>query len=256
MARRRILPRGSHLQVGSRLVASCLIAVLALSQPIASAETKKPTPKPTVKASAKASTKAPAKATTKASAKPTTKATTKPTTKASAKPSATSKTTSKPSVKATPKKSPAKKVVKKKPLKKIRITPSPKPSWPPKGYSAEGEVYAKIPTAKELVGLISANKTLARQVKDCEKFICGAVQVASAGGCLWWEVISNVLAGDGKKLGELTTLHGASKEQEIKTLLTISPESNANGGSAKIVSVLCHHVDKDPTRASVTYQKS
>jgi hypothetical protein len=106
------------------------------------------------------------------------------------------------------------------------------------------------------VGLISANKSLSSQIKDCEKFICGAVQVASETGCLWWEVISTVAGGDGKKLGELTTVHGASKEREIKTLLAISPESNANGGNAKIDSVICHHEDRVSSQATVTYKKS
>jgi hypothetical protein len=80
--------------------------------------------------------------------------------------------------------------------------------------------------------------------------------VASETGCLWWEVISTVAGGDGKKLGELTTVHGASKEREIKTLLAISPESNASGGNAKIDSVICHHEDRVSSQATVTYKKS
>ena len=73
--------------------------------------------------------------------------------------------------------------------------------WPPKGFikSKDGNTYAKIPTAKELVGLASNDKVLTRalakkidDVPVCEKFSCGAVQVASTTGCTWWVVTSTV----------------------------------------------------------------
>jgi len=46
--------------------------------------------------------------------------------------------------------------------KKAKITPSPSPVWPPKGFikSKDGNTYAKIPTPKELVGLASNDKKL------------------------------------------------------------------------------------------------
>ncbi len=144
-----------------------LVALIAftLLTPNAIAATKSPTPKPTAKATSKATVK-PA-ATAKASAKPTKKATAK----ATAKP--TKKATAKPTKKAVAKKKP----VKKKPRKKVLLTPSPSPVWPLVGFkSDDDEIWAKIPTAKELVGYASGNKSLTRElarlvdgVRVCEK---------------------------------------------------------------------------------------
>jgi hypothetical protein len=198
--------------------------------------------------------KATAKATAKpqATKKPTSKASTKPTSKASTKPSSktTAKSTSKPKV---TKKPVVKK--KKKKRKKVRISPSPKPSWPPKGFSVEGEVYAKVPTAKELVGLISANASLGKQIKECSTYICGSVQVAAETGCIWWEVISVISDADGKKLGDLTSAFGSSKSREFKTIIVVSPEQADKGGSAKITSVVCHHEDRVTGQDAVSYKK-
>ena len=240
MARHRDSSRSPHLQVGSRLTALCLALALAFSMPAAIAASKKPTPKPTTKVTTKASAKPSAKPTVKTSAKPSTKATPKVSGKPSAKPTVTKK----PTVKK-----------KKKVKKKIRITPSPKPVWPPQGFSVEGEVYAKVPTSKELVGLISANTTLSRQIKQCTTYICGSVQVAAENGCIWWEVISDVFDGEGKKLGELTSAFGSSGTREFKTLIVVSPELVENGGAAKIISVICHHEDRIAGSDSVTYKK-
>ena len=230
MASRGYLPRNPHIQVGSRLKATllaltlsfALASSLALTAPSAEAASKSPTP------TAKAST--------------------------TAKPSATAKATSTSTVKATPKPTPTKKkVIKKK--AKVRVTPSPKPSWPPKGFSVEGEVYAKVPTAKELVSLISANTYLEKQIKECTKFICGAVQVAAENGCIWWQVVASVSDGQGVKLGEMTKSFAGSTAKEFKTFLLISPEPLEKGGAAKITSVICNHVDRDPTVPGSFYTK-
>ena len=47
---------------------------------------------------------------------------------------------------------------------KAKITPSPSPVWPPKGFimSKDGNAFAKIPKAKELVGLASNDKVLTK----------------------------------------------------------------------------------------------
>ena len=242
MASRGHLPRNPHLQVGSRLKAALPALTLALSLVVSSAPaeaaSKSPTPKATAKATAKPTTKATAKATTTA--------------KPSATAKATSTSTAKPSAKATPTK---KKVVKKKPKAKVRVTPSPKPAWPPKGFSVEGEVYAKLPSAKELVSLISANTYLEKQIKECTKFICGAVQVAAENGCIWWQVVASVSDGQGIKLGEMTKSFAGSTAKEFKTLLLISPEPLEKGGAAKITSVICNHVDRDPAVAGSSYTK-
>ena len=238
MASRGNLPRNPHLQVGSRLKAALPALTLALtliaSSAPAEAASKSPTPKATAKATA--------------TAKPTAKAT------ATAKPSATAKATTTSTAKPKPKPTPTKKkVIKKK--SKVSVTPSPKPSWPPKGFSVEGEVYAKVPTAKELVSLISANTYLEKQIKECTKYICGAVQVAAENGCIWWQVVASVSDGQGVKLGELTKSFAGSTAKEFKTLLLISPEPLEKGGAAKITSVICNHVDRDPAVAGSSYTK-
>ena len=248
MASRGHLPRNPHLQVGSRLKAALPALTLALtliaSSAPAEAATKSPTPKATAKASATAKPSAKASATTKATA------TTKPTAKPSATAKATTTSTAKPKPKPTPTK---KKVTKKK--AKVSVTPSPRPSWPPKGFSVEGEVYAKVPTAKELVSLISANTYLEKQIKECTKFICGAVQVAAENGCIWWQVVASVSDGQRIKLGEMTKSFAGSTAKEFKTLLLISPEPLEKGGAAKITSVICNHVDRDPAVAGSSYTK-
>jgi hypothetical protein len=214
--------------VGSRVASLFLVVGLLLSGSTALAATKKPTPKPTAKVSAKATSKA------------------------------TAKSSSTTTAKATPKATKKKAVVKKKRKKraKVRVTPSPKPSWPPKGFAVEGEVYAKIPNAKELVGLISANSNLGKQIKQCSTYICGSIQVASETGCIWWEVNAAVSDAQGVKLGELSSAFGSSKEREFKTLIVISPETVEKGGSAKITSVLCHHEDRVTDDPSTTYKKT
>ena len=231
--------------MGSRLTSLVLIALLALGGSSAHAASKSPTPKAKISAKAKVTSKA--------------TATKKATAKATAKPAATAKASTKATAKATakPKPKPTKKKVVKKRKKraKVRITPSPKPVWPPKGFSVEGEVYAKVPTAKELVGLISANKALEKRIKECSTYICGSVQVASEIGCIWWEIISEVSDGQGAKLGELTSAFNASGPKEFKTLIIVSPESADNGGAAKILSVICHHEDRVTNDPSNNYKK-
>jgi hypothetical protein len=245
MARRGNNPGNPHLQVGSRVTSLCLAIVLVLAAPSAVAATKKPTPKPTAKVTAKATVKPTAKptakATTKVSAKPTSTASAKPTAKVSAKPT--------PSKKPTVKK-------KKKKRTKVRVSPSPKPAWPPKGFSVEGEVYAKVPTSNELVGLISANSNLSKQINQCTSYICGAVQVASETGCLWWEAIATLTDLQGNKLGELNASFNSSAEREFKVLLLVSPETVEKGGAAKITSVICHNEDRDKSLPLTSYKKS
>jgi hypothetical protein len=247
--------------VGSRLTAAILIAALAVVSPTAEAASKKPTPKPTAKVTTKASAKASVKPTAKATSKPTAKATSKPTAKATAKSTATAKATAKPkaTAKAT-KKAVVKK--KKKPRKKVRVTPSPKPSWPPKGFSVEGEVYAKVPTDAEFVGITSNihnydSRKIAKDIVVCEKeFLCGKLQVASETGCIWWEVISDVLNGKKEKLGEMTSSFSGSNAKVIKPILLISPESASQGGVVLARSVICHHEDRVTGNPAVVYKKN
>lgn len=176
----------------------------------------------------------------------TTKATPTPTTKTTAKPSVSAKATAKPTAT-------KKAVVKKKPRKKITITPSPKPQWPPSGFKANGDVYAKIPTAKELVGTASNSKILTAQLAQkvdgvaiCEKYSCGAVQVASLDGCTWWEVNAKLVGETSatdktlKTFGSIRTLAGKTTSKQITTILLISQELLELRHVVTNISAICH----------------
>ena len=201
-------------------VALFISVALIASSSSALAATKKPTPTPTVKSTAKAT------------AKPTVKPTVKPTAKATVKP--------KP---------------KPKPKKTARKTPSPKPKWPPAGFAIESGVYAKVPSSKELIGILSARNVLASQVEACTKFVCGAVLVASEPGCRWWEVNSRVYGQDKSVIGSLQTISGASKPKEIKTILLISPEPLESLEYITGIEVVCHQEEKPSGYPSVTFTK-
>ena len=135
-----------------------------------------------------------------------------------------------PAVSSTTKK-PTKKPVKKKKVKKTATPiPSPSPVWPPIGFTANKGIYAKIPTSKELLGLISAKAGLAEVVKKCESNACGAVIVAADYRCEWWEIKSTVYGIDpndvSKKvtLGKLRTLYGPLSAQTYANIILVSDE--------------------------------
>jgi hypothetical protein len=188
----------------------------------------------------------------------TTKATPTPTVKTTAKPTASAKATAT-----------KKAVVKKKPSKKVTITPSPKPKWPPSGFKASGDVYAKIPNAKELVGTASNSKILTAQLAQkvdgvaiCEKYSCGAVQVASLDGCTWWEVNAKLVGETSatdktiKTFGSIRTLAGKTTSKQITTILLISQELLELRHVVTNISAICH---KDPATEkipSTTYKSA
>ena len=166
---------------------------------------------------------------------PTPKPTAKVSKKATPKPAASAKpVSSKSSVstQVTATKKPTKKPVKKK--KKVKKTatpiPSPSPVWPPVGFTSKGGIYAKIPTGKELLGLLSAKVKLADDVKKCEKNACGAVVVAAEMQCRWWEIRSTVSmidpADPAKKLllGSLRTTYNSLSPRTYANILLISDE--------------------------------
>ena len=216
-----------------------LITALALIVSPAHAATKKPTPTPTAKVVAKS--------------------TVKPTSKSTAKPSVSKK----PVVK--------KKVVvkKKKKRKKISVTPSPRAAWPPEDFKANGEVFAKIPNAKELIGAASNNRALTRQLAQkidgvavCEKYSCGAVQVASLNGCTWWEITGKIVGAvspDDKTLkvfGAIRTTVGESAPKQITTILLISQELLMQKHAFANISAICHHDAPNEKVPATTYTTS
>ena len=199
-------------------------------------------------------------ATTKATPSPTAKATAKATAKPTVSPKATAKATAKATKKA---------VVKKKPRKKVTITPSPKPKWPPSGFKANGDVYAKIPNAKELVGTASNSKILTAQLAQkvdgvaiCEKYSCGAVQVASLDGCTWWEVNSKLVGETSatdktlKTFGSIRTLAGKTTSKQITTILIISQEPLELRHVVTNISAICHKNPATEKIPSTTYKSA
>ena len=199
-------------------------------------------------------------ATTKATPSPTAKVTAKATAKPTVSPKATAKATAKTTKKA---------VVKKKPRKKVTITPSPKPKWPPSGFKANGDVYAKIPNAKELVGTASNSKILTAQLAQkvdgvaiCEKYSCGAVQVASLDGCTWWEVNSKLVGETSatnktlKTFGSIRTLAGKTTSKQITTILIISQEPLELRHVVTNISAICHKEPATEKIPSTTYKSA
>ena len=196
-----------------------------------------------------------------------------PTPKASpskkATPAVSKSATAKPEASSTTKK-PTKKPVKKKKVKKTATPiPSPSPVWPPVRFTANKGIYAKIPTSKELLGLISAKAGLAELVKKCESNACGAVIVAADYRCEWWEIKSTVYGVDpsdvSKKiaLGKLLTLYGPLSAKTYANIILVSdeplygpsvldPESGQtiagparNGISVGGISAICHKSGTD-----------
>ena len=160
-------------------------------------------------------------------ASPTPKAS--PTAKATPAVSNSAKAT--PAVSSTTKKPTKKPVKKKKTVKKTATPiPSPSPVWPPIKFTSNKGIYAKIPTSKELLGLISAKAGLAEVVKKCESNACGAVIVAADYRCEWWEIKSTVYGVDpndaSKKvtLGKLRTLYGPLSAQTYANIILVSDE--------------------------------
>ena len=139
------------------------------------------------------------------------------------------------------------KVVAKKTAKPI---PSPSPKWPPQGFKGKDGVYAKVPSSKELVGLLSAKRTLQSVVKNCQEFACGAVIAAAETGCKWWEVTSKVMTSDENgpdpvTLGALTTYASGSEKKAQKTIFLVSGQKIEPNVYLTSIKVICHRSASD-----------
>lgn len=172
------------------------------------------------------------------------------------------------SQKAPVKKAPVKKApVKKKPkVAKKLPSPSPSPKWPPVGFKTdpldETKLYLKVPTAKELVGLLSAKSALASQVKDCTKFTCGAVLVAAETGCRWWRVTADVVGATSpenrttKTFGKVTSDVGRSAPKQVVTVLLVTTEPIGAGHIVSNINVDCNQSDPPGPLPNTDYQVS
>ena len=225
---------GSTEVIRYRKLSLALVIGLVFTVTPASAATKSPTPKPKASVSKKAVEK---KAVEK---------------KAPVK---------KPPAK---KKAPVKK--KKAPVKKkeARLSPSPSPKWPPAGFRTdplgETNLYMKIPTAKELVGILSAKSGLASQIKSCTEFTCGAVLVASELGCRWWQVTADVVGATSpedrtlKTFGKITTSATKSNPQKVITILLVTTEPIGTGQVLSNISVDCNQSEPTGPLPNTEYQ--
>lgn len=222
-----------------KLLATFLISTLALSTTSALAATSTPTPTP------------------------------KPTAKTVAKPTAESST--KATKKPVAKKKPVKK--KKKKLPPLQPVFCYGKSWPPSGFTQNGEVFAMIPTAAQLQCESSNNHApskvpLRTDLKQCDGFACGAVAVASETGCTWWEVKSTFEQIDLKSgkilatLGTLRTVSQRTKPKAIQNIMLVSEirHRDADGKvlnniKASGLEVSCHH-DAAPDLVQRNFFKS
>jgi len=154
--------------------------------------------------------------------------------------------------------------VKKKKKKVIRVTPSPSPIWPPAGFKTdklnETKLYLKVPTAKELVGILSAKSALASQIKACTKYTCGAVLVASEMGCRWWQITADVVGATSienrtlKTFGKITTSVTRSAAQQIVTILLVTTEPIGSGHIVSNINADCNQSEPTGPLPSTDYQ--
>ena len=122
---------------------------------------------------------------------------------------------------------------------------SPKPVWPPKGFKEIDGVFAKVPSTNELIGHLSAKRSLQKFLKECEEFACGAVFVAAERGCTWWEVNSavrkvnpNTLTKE--RIGSLVTYAKGTDSREQGTIFLLSKEPVDLSVSVGNIRVICH----------------
>jgi hypothetical protein len=147
-----------------------------------------------------------------------------------------------------------------------KVKPSPSPKWPPVGFTVKGEIYAKVPTVKELVGIASNSKVLTAQLAEkvdgtliCQKYSCGAITVASANGCFWWEVRSKVTGPKNLEdrtiitLGAIRTTTTGTAKKVYKTILLISSEDIERGNKISNINVICHHAPATETLKTNVY---
>lgn len=153
------------------------------------------------------------------------------------------------------------KIVSKKVVVKRKVVPlaSPSPSWPPKKFTVSGDIYAKVPTAIELAGIISAQSKLYTASQQCIKGACGALFVASAQGCKWWEVDSSVFgpsSADPTKsieYGTLRTTAIGTKPKQLAAILMISTEQLQPGVTVGKIAAKCWSISSPEKVPSNTY---
>ena len=195
-----------------------------------------------------------------------------PATAATKSPTPTPKASTAKKVTPTPKASPTKKAPAKKkaPVKKkkknVKLSPSPSPKWPPVGFKTdplgETKMYLKVPNTKELIGILSAKTALASQIKDCTKFTCGAVIVASETGCRWWKVTGDVVGATSaedrtlKTFGTVSISVTRSAAKQLVTILMVTPEAISSGQIVTNINADCNQSEPSGPIPNTEYQKT
>jgi hypothetical protein len=218
---------------------------------------------------------------TPAGAAPTSKATPKASVKAT--PKASVKATVKAAPKSTSTKAPvAKKPVVKKPVVKkriiykrkiVKVTPPPKPVWPPSAKlgwvvdnAASPDIYVrkKVPSADLVASDLNKKYFFLSdyQKQACTKFACSAIQVVSTYGCGWWEITSTVYGPISESStvlsvkGTLTSVTGATNPKQEALVYLISGEL-LNGSKlyqVKPIKVVCTRGTPPENRNTQSYQ--
>ena len=235
-----------------------LLAAIALSMISNSALAATPKPTTTSKASPSPTSKVTAKASVKSTAIATAKSTAKATASATPKVSTSASSTKKAVVK--------KRIYRPRPKPTVSVKASPSVAWPPKGFFFDNQspdIYSKIPTNKELIGLASSSTTLAKQLTACESTVCGAILAASTAGCSWWKFNSEVRgpASDTDNslitYGTLVSMFSSSKPKQIVPFVLISSEPIKAGFVVSKINMECHRdaAPNDIKFPSNTYTK-
>jgi hypothetical protein len=188
-----------------------------------------------------------------------------PATAATKSPTPAPKASTAKKVTPTPKASPTKKAPVKKKKKNVKLSPSPSPKWPPVGFKTdplgETKMYLKVPNTKELIGILSAKTALASQIKDCTKFTCGAVIVASEMGCRWWKVTGDVVGATSaedrtlKTFGTVSVSVTRSGAKQLVTILMVTPEPIGSGQIVTNISADCNQSEPTGAIPNTEYQK-
>ena len=131
--------------------------------------------------------------------------------------------------------------------KKPAPATSPKQVWPPKGFKERDGVFAKVPTTNELIGYLSAKRSLQKYPKGCEtnKVACGYIFVAAESGCTWWEINSSVRKLNAEtltkeRIGTILTYAKGTDKEEMTVIFLVSTEPAGVDTSVGNIKVICH----------------
>jgi len=96
-------------------------------------------------------------------------------------------------------------------------------------------------------------------VPVCEKYSCGAVQVASVTACTWWVVTANVKGATSpedktlKLFGTVRTTFGKTWSKKYTTILIVSGEPIELGHAVSNIKAVCRKDVPEETVPSTTY---